>query len=163
MAIGVFRSVPYNFQGARLCYSRKFWEPYTLSSEMWSESHSVTEFCAMTLVFWMLSFKPAFSFSSFTFINRLFSSSSLSAYPAAPFLFWGNHSQASCRRFPPTSSASWLTLVLPCACPSSRELNKLFFQWHSSPIIHHTLIITHILKHKPASSLLGRSGENGLF
>ena len=27
---------------------------------------------AMTLVFWMLSFKPTFSFSSFTFIKRLF-------------------------------------------------------------------------------------------
>ena len=34
---------------------------------------------AMILVFWMLSFKPAFSLSSFTFIKSLFSSSSLSA------------------------------------------------------------------------------------
>ena len=34
---------------------------------------------AMILVFWMLSFKPTFSFSSFTFIKRVFSSSSLSA------------------------------------------------------------------------------------
>ena len=33
----------------------------------------------MILVFWMLSFKPAFALSSFTFIKRLFSSSSLSA------------------------------------------------------------------------------------
>ena len=31
------------------------------------------------LVFWMLSFKPTFSLYSFTFIKRLFSSSSLSA------------------------------------------------------------------------------------
>ena len=31
---------------------------------------------AMILVFWMVSFKPAFSLSSFTFIKRLFSSSS---------------------------------------------------------------------------------------
>ena len=31
------------------------------------------------LVFWMLSFKPTFSLSSFTFIKRLFCSSSLSA------------------------------------------------------------------------------------
>ena len=31
------------------------------------------------LLFWMLSFKPTFSLSSFTFIKRLFSSSSLSA------------------------------------------------------------------------------------
>ena len=34
---------------------------------------------AMILIFWILSFKPAFSLSSFTFIKRLFSSSSLSA------------------------------------------------------------------------------------
>ena len=34
---------------------------------------------AIILVFWMLSFKPAFSLSSFTFIKRLFSSSLLSA------------------------------------------------------------------------------------
>ena len=34
---------------------------------------------AMIFVFWMLSFKPTFSLPSFTFIKRLFSSSSLSA------------------------------------------------------------------------------------
>ena len=34
---------------------------------------------AMILVFWMFSFKQDFSLSSFTFIKRLFSSSSLSA------------------------------------------------------------------------------------
>ena len=34
---------------------------------------------AMILVFWMLSFKPAFSLSYFTLIKRLFSSSLLSA------------------------------------------------------------------------------------
>ena len=41
--------------------------------------HEVMELDAMTLVFWMLSFKTTFSLSSFIFINRLFSSSSLSA------------------------------------------------------------------------------------
>ena len=40
--------------------------------------HEVMEPNGMILVFWMLSFKPAFSFSSFTF-KRIFSSSSLSA------------------------------------------------------------------------------------
>ena len=34
---------------------------------------------ATILVFWMLSFKPVFSLSSFTLIKRLFSSSSFSA------------------------------------------------------------------------------------
>ena len=41
--------------------------------------HEVMGLDAMILVFWMLNFKPVFSLSSFTFIKRLFSSSSLSA------------------------------------------------------------------------------------
>ena len=41
--------------------------------------HEVMGSDDMILVFWMLSFKPTFSLSSFTFIKRLFSSSSLSA------------------------------------------------------------------------------------
>ena len=41
--------------------------------------HEVMGPDAMILVFWMLSFKPNFSLSSFTFIKRLFSSSLLSA------------------------------------------------------------------------------------
>ena len=49
---------------------------YTVSPSI---SHEVMGPDAMILVFWMLSFKPTFSLSSFTFIKRLFSSSSLSA------------------------------------------------------------------------------------
>ena len=41
--------------------------------------HEVMGLDAMIFVFWMLSFKPTFSLSSFNFIKRLFSSSSLSA------------------------------------------------------------------------------------
>ena len=41
--------------------------------------HEVMGPDAMILIFWMLSFKPTFSLSSFTFIKKLFSSSSLSA------------------------------------------------------------------------------------
>ena len=41
--------------------------------------HEVMGPDAMILVFWMLSFKPTFSLSSFSFIKRLFSSSLLSA------------------------------------------------------------------------------------
>ena len=44
---------------------------------------------AMILVFWMLSFKPTFSLSSFTFIKRLFSSSSLSAIRVVSFAYLG--------------------------------------------------------------------------
>ena len=42
-------------------------------------SHEVMGPDAMILLFWMLSFKPTFSLSSFTFIKRIFHSSSLSA------------------------------------------------------------------------------------
>ena len=40
---------------------------------------------AMTIVYWMMSFKPTFSLSSFTFIKRLFSSSLLSAIRVVSF------------------------------------------------------------------------------
>ena len=42
-------------------------------------SHEVVGPDAMILIFWMLSFKPTFSLSTFTLIKRLLSSSSLSA------------------------------------------------------------------------------------
>ena len=51
----------------------------TVSTVSPSICHEVMEPDAMILVFWMLSFKPTFSLSTFTFIKRLFSSSSLSA------------------------------------------------------------------------------------
>ena len=51
----------------------------TVSTVSPSISHAVMGPDAKILVFWMLSFKPTFSLSSFTFIKRLFSSSSLSA------------------------------------------------------------------------------------
>ena len=44
-----------------------------------SSCHKMMGLDAMILVSWMLSFKPAFSLSSFAFIKRLFSSFSLSA------------------------------------------------------------------------------------
>ena len=46
--------------------------PHLFAMQWWNPD-------TMILVFWMLSFKPAFSLYSFTFIKRLFSSSSLSA------------------------------------------------------------------------------------
>ena len=64
--------------------STVIWEPKKIKSvTAFSFSpticHELMGLDAMTLIFLMLSFKPAFSFSSFTLIKRLFSSSSLSA------------------------------------------------------------------------------------
>ena len=49
--------------------------------------HEVMGPDTMTLIFWTLSFKPAFSFCSFTFIKRLFSSSFLSAIWVVPSVY----------------------------------------------------------------------------
>ena len=64
--------------------SAVIWEPkkvksLTISIVSPSICHEMMGLDAIILVFWMLSFKPAFSLSSFTFVKRLFSSSSLSA------------------------------------------------------------------------------------
>ena len=54
-------------------------KPVTVSTVFPSIYHEVMGPDAMILVFWMLNFKPTFSFSSFTFIKRTFSCSSVSA------------------------------------------------------------------------------------
>ena len=56
-------------------------EPQTIKSVTVSPyiCYEVMGSDAMILVFWILSFKPTFSLSSFTYIKRLFSSSSLPA------------------------------------------------------------------------------------
>ena len=51
---------------------------------------------AMILVFWMLSFKPTFSLSSFTFIKRLFSFSLLSAIRVMSSAYPGNLESSLC-------------------------------------------------------------------
>ena len=56
----------------------------TVSTVYSSICHEVIGLDAMILIFWMLSFKPTFSLFSFTFIKRLFSSSSLSAIRVVP-------------------------------------------------------------------------------
>ena len=58
--------------------SRKI-KSVTVSTVSRSICHEVLGTDVMILAFWMLSFKPTFSLSSFTFIKRHFSSSSISA------------------------------------------------------------------------------------
>ena len=57
----------------------------TISTVSPSICHEVIGPDVMILVFWMLTFKPTFSLSSYTFIKRLFSSSSLSAIKVVSF------------------------------------------------------------------------------
>ena len=81
--------------------------------------HEVMGPDAMILVFWMLSFKPTFSLSSFTLIKRLFSSSLLSAIGCCHLHIWG------CWYF---SWQSWFQLVSSsptfCMIYSAYKLNN---------------------------------------
>ena len=79
---------------------------------------------AMILVFWMLSFKPTFLLSSFTFIMRLFSSSSLSAIRVV--------SSAYLRLliFPPT-------ILIPACASSSPALQP----WHTPFLIWNQSVV----------------------
>ena len=93
----------------------------TVSTVSPSISHEVMGPDAMTLVFWMLSFKPAFSLYTFTFIKRLFSSSSLSAIRVVSSAYL---------RLLIFLQQSWFQPVLPPAYPaflmmySAYKLNK---------------------------------------
>ena len=74
--------------------SAMIWEPtkiksLTVSIVPPSICHDVMGLDAMILVFWVLSFKPVFSLSSFTLIKRLFSSSLLSAIRMMSSAYWG--------------------------------------------------------------------------
>ena len=60
----------------------------TVSTVSPSISHEVMGPVAMIFIFWMLSFKPAFSLSYFTFIKRLCSSSWLSAIKVVSSAVW---------------------------------------------------------------------------
>ena len=75
----------------------------TVSTVSPSISHEVMGPDAMIFVFWMLSFKPTFSLSTFIFIKRLFSSSSLSAIRWCHLHIWG---------YWYFSQQSWFQLVL---------------------------------------------------
>ena len=102
---GLFKWVSYSrqvakeffFQGARIFqfhlqwYVQWFWSPQkwsvTISIVSPSICHEVMGPDTMIFIFWMLSFKPTFSLSCFTFIKRLFSSFSLSAIRVVSFLY----------------------------------------------------------------------------
>ena len=83
---------------------------------------------AMILVFWMLSFKPTFSFSSLTFIKRLLSFSSLSAIRVVSSAFSSVASQVrlfatpwtAAYQAPPSMGFSrqeyWRGVPLPSRC-----------------------------------------------
>ena len=91
-------------------------EPPKIKSDTVSPSifHEVMGSDAMIFIFWMLSFKPTFSLSTFTFIKRLFISSSLSAIRvvSSAYLRYWHFSRQSWFQlvFLPVQHFSWCTL-----------------------------------------------------
>ena len=93
--------------------------------------HEVMGQDAMILVFWKLTFKPAFSLSSFTFIKRLFSSSSLFAIRVVSSAY-GQHlldhwkKQESSRK---TSISTLLTMPKPLSVWITINCGKFWKRW----------------------------------
>ena len=85
----------------------------TVSTFSPSICHQVMGPDTMIFIFWILSFKPAFSLSSFILIKRLFSSSSLSAtevvYAYLRLLYFSQQSWFQLVFLPP-QHFSWYTL-----------------------------------------------------
>ena len=80
----------------------------------------------MILVFWMLSFKPVFSLSSFTFIKRLFGSSSLSAIRVVHI--WGYWCRCICIcRCAYLRLLVFLPAILIPACASSSPAFRMMY------------------------------------
>ena len=75
---------------------------------------------AIIFVFWMLSFKPTFSLSSFTFIKRLFSSSSFSVIRVVPSAYLRLLIFLLATLIPAYASSSPAFLMMYSAC----KLNK---------------------------------------
>ena len=142
-------------------------EPKKTKSATVSSSicHEVMGLDAMILVFWMLSFKPTFSLSSFTFIKRLFSFSSLSAIRQIVSSTLPNTQKLfSC------ASSFWARSSLqPCVCPELCSLSSfwvvLSLPWVVSPHAHvglypHTLAVSSPLTPKSTSSIWGHLGSS---
>ena len=87
-----------------------------LCSRAWSQAGWFLQFHSS----WMLSFKPTFSLSSFTFIKRLFSSSSLSAITVVSSAYLRLLIFLPAILIPACASSSWAFLMM---C-SAYKLNK---------------------------------------
>ena len=87
---------------------------------------------AMILVFWMLSFKPTFSLSSFIFIKRPFSSSSLSAIRVVSFAYLRLLIFLPAILIPACASSSPVFLLMYSAYKLNKQGDNIqFWSWKS--------------------------------
>ena len=93
---------------------------------------------AMMIVFWMLSFKPTFSFSSFTF-KRLFSSSLLSAIRMVSFAYLRLLIFLPAILIPACASSSPAFLMMYSAYKLNKQIHNIQ-PWHTSPIWNQSVV-----------------------
>ena len=92
------------------------------------------------LSFWMLSFKPAFSLSSFTFIKRLFSSSSLSVRRVMSFAYLRLLIFLPSILIPTCASSSQAFCMMYSACKLNKQGDNIqpwctpFLIWNQSVV-----------------------------
>ena len=94
---------------------------------------------AMIFVFWLLSFKPTFSLSSFTFIKRLLSSS-LSAISVVSFAYLKLLIFLPAILIPPCASSSPLFRMIYSACKLNKQGDNIQ-PWRASfPIWNQSIV-----------------------
>ena len=123
------------------------WEPKKTKSLIVSPSifHEVMGPDTMILVFWMLSFKPTFSLTSFTFIKRLFSSSLLSAIRVVLSAYLRLLIFLPAILIPPCASSSPAFHVMYSAYKLSKQSDNIQ-PWHTPfPILNQSVVPSSIL------------------
>ena len=100
---------------------------------------------AVILVFRMLSFNPSFSFSSLTFIKRLFSSSALSAIRVVSSAYWRLLIFLPAILIPGCALSSPAFLLMYSACKLNKQGDNIQ-PWHTPfPIWNHSVVSTSVL------------------
>ena len=92
--------------------------------------HEVMGLDVTIFTFWMLNFKPAFSFSSFTFIKRLFSSSPLSATRVVSSAHLRSLIFLLSILIPTCASSSLAFCLMYYACKLNEQGDNIHF-WHT--------------------------------
>ena len=109
--------------------------------------HEVMVPDAMILVFWMLSFKPTFSLSTFTFIKRLFSSFLLSAIRVVScaylklLIFLPTRLTPACSSSHPVFLMMYSTYNLNKQCDNIQPWPTPFPIWNQSVVPCHVLTV----------------------
>ena len=115
-------------------------KPVTVSIVSPSVCHEVMGLNAVISVFWMLSFKPAFLLSSFTFIKRLFSSSSLSAIRVVPSAYLRLLIFLPANLIPACASSSPAFLVMYSAYKFSEKGDNIQPWWTPFPVWNQSVV-----------------------